>query len=57
MSIDKITQLLGSDADTLLSHQCKTFSKDQLHIPSPDFMDRLWVGSNRNPQVLRSLGA
>lgn len=50
-----ITDLLGKDADYLLKHQSKTISKDQLHIPGPDFVDRIFAQTNRNAQVLRSL--
>jgi class I fructose-bisphosphate aldolase len=51
----KISQLLGDKADFLLNHQSKTISKDQLHLPGPDFVDRIWIASDRNPQVLRNL--
>src|SRR5438477_35969 len=51
----KITELLGDKADYLLNHQSKTVSKDQLHLPGPDFVDRIWINSDRNPQVLRNL--
>lgn len=57
MSIKKITELLGKDADSLLNHKSKTISKDMLHIPGPDFMDKTFALSNRNPQVLRNLQA
>jgi len=57
MDISKISELLGADADTLLNHQSKTISKDSLHLPGPDFTERVWEGSNRNPQVLRNLNA
>ncbi|MBT1687410.1 class I fructose-bisphosphate aldolase [Dawidia soli] len=50
-----IADLLGKDADFLLKHQSKTISKDQLHLPSPSFVDDIFAPSNRNPQVLRSL--
>ena len=56
LSLSQIEQLLGSDAQSLLTHQSKTVSKDQLHLPGPDFMDRVWLQSNRNSQVIRSLG-
>ena len=55
MSISKITELLGKDADSLLNYASKTISKDTLHLPGPDFVDRVWKDSNRSPQVLRSL--
>lgn len=51
----KIAELLGANAETLLNHTCKTISKDTIHAPGPDFVDRIFAGSNRNPQVLRSL--
>ena len=51
----KISELLGDKADFLLNHQSKTILKDQLHLPGPDFVDRVWIGSDRNPQVLRNL--
>src|ERR1700742_1849204 len=57
MSLQKIAGLLGKEADDLFGHQSKTFSKDQLHLPSPDFVDKVFVQSNRNAQVLRNLEA
>lgn len=57
MASKKITDLLGSHAGDLFTHQCKTFSKEQLHLPSPDFVDRVFAQSNRNAQVLRNLQA
>lgn len=54
MSYNQIVELLGAEADSLLNHKPKV-SKDTLHLPGPDFMDRVWIGADRNPQVLRSL--
>jgi class I fructose-bisphosphate aldolase len=51
----KIADLLGEKAGFLLDHQSKTISKDQLHLPGPDFIDRIWLNSDRNPQVIRNL--
>ena len=56
MSYSRIEELLGKEAEGLLNHKCKTVTKDKLHVPSPDFIDKIFVNSNRNPQVLRSLG-
>src|SRR5229473_4433370 len=53
--LGRIKEILGSDADSLLNHQCKTISKDKLHLPGPDFIDRIHVGSDRPPRVLVSL--
>lgn len=50
-----IAELLGKEADYLLKHKSKTISKDQLHLPSSDFVDRIFINSNRSPQVLRNL--
>ncbi len=55
LTIDRIAELLGDQADTLLNHTSKTISKDDLHLPGPDFVDRVWTASDRHPQVLRSL--
>jgi fructose-bisphosphate aldolase, class I len=56
MSYTKIQELLGAEAENLLSYQSKTISKNQLHVPNPDFVDQIFVPSNRNSQVIRSLG-
>lgn len=55
MSISKITELLGADAELLLNHTCKTISKENIHLPGADFVDRLFIQGNRSNQVLRSL--
>lgn len=54
---NKLEEILGQDAGSLLNHTCKTIDKELLHRPSPDFIDRVFVNSNRNPQVLRNLSA
>ena len=53
--MSKIVELLGDKAESLLNHECKTISKQHIHAPGPDFVDRIFGQSNRNPQVLRSL--
>src|SRR5215475_11464047 len=50
-----VQSILGTDAEGLLSHQCKTLPKDKLHLPGPDFIDRIFVGSDRPARVLPSL--
>ena len=52
--IKDIRRLLGKD-EGLLSYQCKGISRDKLHLPGPDFVERVWVASDRSPQVLRNL--
>ncbi len=54
-SIARIEEILGDKAGYLLQHQCKTVSKDQLHLPGPDFVDRVWAASDRPAPVLRNL--
>lgn len=49
-----LEQLLGSDAAGLLGHQAKV-DKRTLHLPGPDFVDRVFAHTDRNPQVLRNL--
>lgn len=48
-------ELLGDKAEYLLTHSCTTIDKSVLHLPSPHHIDEIWVNSNRNNQVLRSL--
>ena len=50
-----IGELLGPEADSLLKHVCKTIPKQSLHLPGPDFVDRIFVPSDRNPRVLSNL--
>lgn len=53
--LEKVQTLLGDEAQYLLDHQCKTISKDKLHLPGPDFIDRVFSQTDRQPPVLRSL--
>jgi fructose-bisphosphate aldolase, class I len=55
MAKRNIAELLGSDADNLLGHKSKTISISQIQTPSADFVDKVFINSNRNPQVLRNL--
>jgi class I fructose-bisphosphate aldolase len=54
--LNKIKEILGTDSN-LLGHKCGTISKDNLHLPGPDFVDRVWKDSDRSPQVLRNMQA
>ena len=51
----KIPEILGKEADDLLNHECKTVSKKDLHLPGPDFVDRMLLGSDRTPNVMRNM--
>lgn len=53
-STQSISDWLGSEADSLLTYQAKV-DKSTLHLPGPDWVDRIFAQSDRNPQVLRSL--
>lgn len=55
MSFNKIVDLLGDKAGYLLDHKCETVSKNNLHLPGSDFVDRVMVDTNRTPQVLKSV--
>lgn len=57
MANQKIVEALGAQADYLLGHTSKTISKEMLHAPGGDFVDRIWAASNRNNQTLRSMQA
>jgi class I fructose-bisphosphate aldolase len=52
--IDKIKELLGSEADSLLNYKAK-FPKENLHLPGPDFVDRIFAQTDRNINVLKNL--
>ena len=54
-SLSSIEEMLGADARRLLDHTTTTISKDELQLPGPDFIDRVWAHSDRNPSVLRSI--
>lgn len=56
-TISRIADILGDEAEYLLDHSCDTIDKDQLHVPGPDFVERVWVESDRNPRVLRNMQA
>src|SRR6202049_1718781 len=52
-----VEQLLGDQAAYLLEHRSEAVTRSVLHLPGPDFMDRVWTGSDRSNQVLRNLSA
>lgn len=52
-----ISSLLGDRAESLLEHECKTFPRQSLTLPGPDFVERVFGPSDRSPQVLRNLAA
>jgi class I fructose-bisphosphate aldolase len=51
---NQIVDLLGKDGESLLSYTAKGFSKSSLHLPGPDFVDRILVGTDRSPNVLKN---
>ena len=55
MNINDIKNLLGNQADSLLNHKCTTIDKAHLHQPGPDFVDRIFIPTNRSINVLRNL--
>jgi class I fructose-bisphosphate aldolase len=57
MDYREIQQILGNEAENLLAFNNPKISKDLLHKPSPDSIDKIFASSNRSPQVLRSLSA
>ncbi|MBM3208498.1 MAG: fructose-bisphosphate aldolase, partial [Chlamydiae bacterium] len=57
MSRESIEKILGEKSKDLLEHLCKTIPKESLHLPGPDFVDRIFSPSDRSPRVLRSLHA
>jgi len=55
MTVGRLEELLGDDAPSLLEHRCDTFPASSLHLPGPDFVDRVWLDSDRSTNVLRNL--
>ena len=53
--MSSITDLLGNEAKSLLEHKCKTIPKEDLTLPGPDFVDRSFINSDRNNNVLKHL--
>ena len=49
-----IESILGDEA-ALLTHQCRTIPKESLHLPGPDFVERIFCGSDRHARVMVSL--
>ncbi|MEO9593758.1 hypothetical protein [Rhodopirellula bahusiensis] len=50
-----ITDLLGEDRNDVLKHRCETIHSSRLHLPGPDFMERVVCGTDRNQGVLNNL--
>ena len=56
-NFSQIQDLLGAEAQSLLTHTCKTIAKEQLHIPSKDGIENIWIPSDRNTRVIRNLSS
>jgi class I fructose-bisphosphate aldolase len=50
----RTVELLGRDAEGLLTYKCRGFASSKLHLPGPDFVDRVVTQSDRHPNVLRN---
>jgi class I fructose-bisphosphate aldolase len=57
LTSSRLEELLGDEAESLLNHKSTTFDASGLHLPGPDFVDRVFIESDRSPQVLRNLQA
>src|SRR5215470_5506476 len=55
--ISDIEKMLGAEAETLLTHQCRTISRDMLHLPGPDHLNRTFVDTDRPATVLRNMAS
>ncbi len=53
--MSRIADLLGTSASSLLEHRCQTIPRDSLHLPGPDFVDRIFASSDRNLRVLANI--
>ena len=52
-----LEEILGNKFDFLMNHQCKTISKEKLHLPGPNFIDQIFSQTDRSSSVLRNLAA
>ncbi|MBY0113049.1 MAG: class I fructose-bisphosphate aldolase [Phycisphaerales bacterium] len=50
-----VREVLGAEADALLKYESKTVSKSQIHLPGPDFVDRVFSQTDRNGPTLRNM--
>ncbi len=55
MKYNEMVALIGKEEETLFSHQCATITKDKLHLPGSDFVDRIFSISNRSILTMRNL--
>jgi len=55
MQLNDIEKLLGADAQSLLGHTCKGIPRNTIHVPGPDYVDRVYATSDRPVPVLKSL--
>ena len=53
--MSKIAQMLGTEAKMLLEHKCTTIPNTMLHQPGPDFIDHIFINSDRSNRVIRNL--
>src|SRR4051812_16746238 len=51
----RLEEILGSEINSLLEHRCQGIPKDQIQIPSGNWVSEVMANSDRSPQVLRSL--
>ncbi len=56
MMIEKIRELLGEESSSLLEHTCSGIAKERLHLPGPDFIERVLMPSDRSIATMRNLG-
>ena len=54
-TLNSIEQLLGTKAESLLGFKNPKISKERLHLPGPDFVDRIYAATDRNLRVLANL--
>lgn len=54
-STNTIEELLGDETSVLLEHKCEKVPKSKLHIPGPDYIERVFMDTDRSPRVLRNL--
>jgi class I fructose-bisphosphate aldolase len=55
MTAGRLEEVLGDEAESLLQHRCETIPASDLHLPGPDFVNRVFTVTDRSPTVLANL--
>jgi len=55
LTTSRVADILGDEASFFLDHKCNTIDSKHLHLPGPNFVERVWMNSDRNIPTLNSM--